>query len=107
MVPMVGTLNSIYRGEESPPIQGVCARYHRCRPARARSIGGKITESVAQFAEYFRGGARAIIGILSGKHWAVRCRTTVLQSPYRRFRLGHKLQRMVAVMQTVSYSPAL
>ena len=53
MVPMVGTLNSIYRGEESPPIQGVCARYHRCRPARARSIGYKITEVLPSLQNIF------------------------------------------------------
>jgi hypothetical protein len=48
---MVATLTSIYHGEESLPIQGLCARY-RGRPARAR--WGQNNRSVAQPAEYFR-----------------------------------------------------
>jgi len=96
---MVATLTSIYRGEESLPIQGICARY-RGHPA-ARACWEQNNRSVAQTAEYFREGARAI-GTFSGKHWAVRCRATALRSPYRHFRLA---QRSRDVKQPVSYSP--
>ena len=99
---MVATLTSIYRGEASLPIQGICARY-RGRPARARWC--QNYKSIAQFAEYFRGGAPAL-GTFPGKHCAVRCRTTALQSPYRHFRLGQRLRCGINVMQPVSYSPS-
>ena len=61
---MVGTLTSIYRSEESLPLQGICARY-RGRHARAR--WDQNNRGVVLPAEYFRGGARAI-GTFSGKH---------------------------------------
>ena len=88
---------TIYRGENSLPIQGICARY-RSRPARARRE--QNNRSVAQPEEYFCGKARAI-GTFSGEHWAVRCCATALRFPYRHFCLGRKLD----VMQPVSYSP--
>jgi len=81
---MVRTLTSVYLGGESLPIQGICARY-RGRPARSR--WGQNNRSVAQPAEYFCGGARAM-GTFPGKHWAVCCRATALRSPYRHFCLG-------------------
>jgi hypothetical protein len=84
---MVATLTSIYHSEESLSIQRICAMY-RGRPARAR--WGQNNRSVAQPAEYFRGGAQAI-GTFSGTHWAVRCRATALRSLHRHFCLGRKL----------------
>ena len=80
---MVASPASIYRGEESLPIQAIRTRYRGCS-ARARweQNNGNIGEP----AEYFRGGARAI-GAFSGEHWAVRCRATGPWSPYRHFRL--------------------
>jgi len=92
---MVGTLTSIYRGEESLPIQGICARYHG-RPARA--CWGQYSRSVAQPAEYFRGEARAI-GTFPGKRWAVRYRTTAPRSPYHHFCLAQRLQHEANVMK--------
>jgi hypothetical protein len=94
---MVATLTSIYHGEESLPVQGTCARY-RSHPARAR--WGQNNRSVAQPAEYFRGGDRPI-GTFPGTHWAVRCRATTLRSPYRHF----CLEQNIDVMQLVIYSP--
>ena len=76
---MVGTVTSIYRGEESLSIQRICGRY-RGHPGRAR--WEQNNRSVAQAGEYFRGGARTI-GTVPEEHWAVRCRTTALRSPYR------------------------
>ena len=100
---MVGTLTSIYHGEESLSIQAICARY-RGRPARAR--WEQNNRSLAQPAEYFREGTRAI-RTFSGKHSAVHCLSTALQSPYRHFCLGLRPQHEgdVPVMQLVSYSP--
>jgi hypothetical protein len=97
---MVGTLTSIYRGEESLSIQGICARY-RGHPGRAR--WEQNNRSVAQAAEYFSGRARAI-GAVPEKDWAVRCRATALRSPYRHFCLGRRLRHGIDVMQLVSYS---
>ena len=54
---VAASLTSIYRGEESLPIQGICARY-RDRPARAG--WGHNNRSVTQPAEYLHGGARTI-----------------------------------------------
>ena len=54
---MVGTLTSIYRGEESLPIQEICA-LHRGRPARAR--WGQNNRCIAQLAENFREGTQVI-----------------------------------------------
>ena len=97
---MVGTLTSIYRGEESLSIQGICARY-RGHPGRAR--WEQNNRSIAQAGGYFRGGARAIWTVPE-KHWAVRCRATALRSPYRHFCLGQRLRHEIDVMQLVSYS---
>ena len=100
---VVAAVHSIHRGEESLPIQGICTRY-RDRPAGAR--WGQNSRGVAYSAEYFRGVARAI-GTFSRKHWAVRCRATILRSPYRLFRLEERpavLQPVVNVMQPVSHS---
>jgi hypothetical protein len=71
-------LPPIYRCEESLSMQGIWARYHG-RPARTRWC--QNNRSVAQPAEYFRGKSPAL-GNFPGKHWAVRCRTTALRSPY-------------------------
>ena len=98
---MVATLTSIYRGEESLSIQGICAR---CRHRSARARWEQNNRSVCQPTEYFRGGARAI-GTFSGKHWAVRCRTAALGFAYRRFGLGQRSQHVAHVMQPVSYRP--
>jgi hypothetical protein len=85
---MVAAFPSFYGDEESLPMQGICTWY--CgRPARAR--WGQNNRSVAQLAEYFRGGARAI-GSLSGKHWAIRCRATTLWSSYRHFSLEQRIR---------------
>ena len=97
---MVGTLTSIYHGEESLPIQAICARY-RGRPARAR--WRQNNRILAQPAEYSRERTRAI-RTFSGRHWAVYCLSTALRSPYRHFCLGQRLHE-VDVMQLVSYSP--
>src|SRR5882757_9760032 len=98
---MVAILPSIYCSEESLSIRGICARY-RGHPARARR--GQNNGSVAWPAECFRDGARAI-GTFPGKHWAVRCRTTAVQSPCHHFCLEQlRLQREVEVMQLVSYN---
>ena len=98
---MVGSLTSIYHGEESLPIQGIWARY-RGRPAR--TCWGQNNRSIAQPAEYFRKGTRAI-GTFSGKHCAVYGLPTAHRSPYRCFCLGQRLQHEEDVMQLVSYSP--
>ena len=103
---MVATLGSIYHGEESLPIQGICARC-RGRPARAR--WEQINRSVAQPAEYFCGDARAI-GTFSGIYWAFRCCATAptLQSTHCYFCLGQRLRQArprVEVMHLVSCSP--
>ena len=74
---MVATLTSLYHGEESLPIQGICAR-HRGRPEGAR--WGQNYRSFAQPGEYIRGGNRGV-GNFHGKNWAARCRPTALRSP--------------------------
>ena len=94
---MVATLTSIYGGEESSPIQGICVRY-RDRPARAR--WGKNSGSVARLAKYFRGGTRAF-RTFPGKHWAVYYRATALRSPYHHFCRG---QIVAKLMQLVRYA---
>ena len=89
----------ISRGEESLPVQEICARY-RFRPTRACWNN----RSVARPAEHFRGEARPI-GTFPQICWAVRCRATALRSPHRHFCLEQKLQHEVDVTQLVSYNP--
>src|SRR6266403_2893508 len=74
---MVATLTSVYRGEETLPMQEICARYCGCI---ARACWGQNNRSIAERAKYFCGEARAI-GTFSGKYQAVRCRTKAFWSP--------------------------
>src|SRR5258707_5384374 len=93
---MVGTVTSIYRGEESPPTQGSCASY-RGHPARAR--GGQNNRSFALPAEYFCARVRVrATETFSGTHWAVRCRATAFRSPCHRFCLERR--RSIRVCST-------
>src|SRR6266849_10463557 len=93
---MVATLTSVYCGEESLYIRGICSRY---RSLFARAHRWQNNGSVTQPAEYFREGAsRRAVGTFSGKHLAVRWRATAVRSPYRHFCLG---LRQYHVMQAV------
>jgi hypothetical protein len=98
---MVATPTSIYCGKESPPIPQICTKY-RSRPARVRLC--QNNRSVAQSAEYFRGGARAI-GTIPGNIWAVRYRATAFRSPCRHYaekEIPSRLQK--GLEKTLPYS---
>ena len=83
---MVGIFPTIYRGDESLPIQEICAKY-RGRLATAR--WGQNDGSVAHSAEYIFGTAPAI-GTYRGRHSEVRCCSTALQSTYNCFPLAER-----------------
>ena len=100
---MVATLTSIYRGEKSLPIRGICARY---RGGPARINRWQNNGSSALPAEYFRKGVRAI-GTFSEKHWAVRCCARAVRSHHYHFCLERTILLVYELAVTQLVLPRL